>query len=165
MFKDSLNSFWHAQLSQIYRELNRMEEKGWVTSRSIIQNNRPNRRVYSITEDGRNAFNEWMNENNDYSALFENPHDPLLMRVFFGANSPAVTLERLKSCRDMCIAGLEERAQNIQTNISNYKSTILDSEEDSLYWQMTLDFGISQAKATVNWAQDCIEKLEKELGV
>jgi len=163
MFEDSLNSFWHAQSSQIYRELNRMEEKGWVTSRSVIQNNRPNRRVYSITEDGRYALNEWINENNASGTMLENPHDPLLMRVFFGANSPEATLKILKAYRDMCLAGLEEQAENFQTSINNYKSEIPDGKKESLYWQMTLDFGIAQAKANVQWAQECIEKLEREL--
>ena len=49
LFEESLNNFWHAQSSQIYRELERMERKGWVTSRNIIQDKRPNKRVYSIT--------------------------------------------------------------------------------------------------------------------
>lgn len=157
-FEDSINSFWHAQSSQIYRELNRMEEKGWVTSQSIIQNNRPNKRVYSITEDGRKAFNEWMVT---CAEMFENPHDPLLMRVFFGANSPEITLKNLKAYRDMCLAVLEEHMNKFQSNINNYKSEIPDGENESLYWQMTLDLGIARAKATLQWAQECIEKLEE----
>ena len=163
MFENSLNSFWHAQSSQIYRELNRMEEMGLVTSRSIIQNNRPNKRLYSITKDGINAFNEWINENNNTATLFENPHDPLLMRVFFGANSPKITLERLKEYRDMCLAGLEQQAKRYQANINDYASAIPDGEKENMYWQMTLDFAIAQANATVTWAQKCIDKLEKEL--
>lgn len=160
MFEDSLNSFWHAQSSQIYRELNRMEEKGWVTSRNVIQNARPNKKIYSITQDGLNALNEWVNER---TMLFENPHDPLLIRVFFGANSPEATLKTLKAYRDMCLSGLEKQAKNFQVSINNYKSTIPDGKNESLYWQMTLDLGIAQAKANVQWAQECIEKLEKEL--
>lgn len=160
MFEDSLNSFWHAQSSQIYRELNRMEGKGWVTSRNVIQNDRPNKKIYSITLDGLHVLNEWINES---AVLFENPHDPLLMRVFFGANSPEATLKTLKAYRDMCLAGLEEQAKNYQTSIDNYKSEIPDGKNESLYWQMTLDLGIVQAKANIQWAQGCIEKLEKEL--
>ncbi|MGL5436315.1 MAG: PadR family transcriptional regulator [Lachnospiraceae bacterium] len=160
MFEDSLNSFWHAQSSQIYRELNRMEDKGWVTSKNVIQNTRPNKRVYSITQDGLSAFDKWMNEN---TALFENPHDPLLIRVFFGANSPEVALETLKAYRDMCLTGLEEQVSKFQTSINNYQSTIPDGKDESLYWQMTLDFAVAQTKANLQWAQECIEKLEKRL--
>lgn len=160
MFEDSLNSFWHAQSSQIYRELNRMEEKGWVTSRTVIQNDRPNKKIYSITQDGLDVFNEWLNES---AELFENPHDPLLMRVFFGANSPEATLKTLKAYREQCVAGLEVQVKKYQTNINRYKTEIPGGENASLYWQMTLDLGIAWAKANVQWAAECIEKLEKEL--
>ena len=40
-FEESLNNFWHAQSSQIYRELDRMEKKELVVSRQIIQENDP----------------------------------------------------------------------------------------------------------------------------
>lgn len=159
MFEDSLNGFWHAQSSQIYRELNRMEEKGWVTSKNVIQNSRPNKKIYSITQEGLNAFNEWISKSGD---LFENPHDPLLIRVFLGANAPKVTLEMLKAYRDTCLVGLEDTVNKFQTSIDEYKQTILDGNNESVYWQMTLDYGVVQAKANVQWAQECIDKLEKK---
>lgn len=161
MFEDSLNNFWHAQSSQIYRELSRMEEKGWVASRSVIQSGRPNKKIYFITTDGLNALSAWMKEP---ATLFENPHDPLLMRIFFGANAPEFTLKTLKSYHDMCLAGLEEQVKKMQESINQYESTIPEGKSESLYWQMTLDLGIAQIKTNIQWAQECIEKLEKELG-
>lgn len=156
-FEDSLNSFWHAQSSQIYRELNRMEEKGWVTSKSVIQDNRPNKRVYAITESGREVFNEWTG---GCTELFENPHDPFLMRVFFGANAPEKTLQQLKAYRDACLADLEKHTGTLQSNIDAYKPAVPHGEAESLYWQMTLDFGIAKTRAAVQWAEECIKKLE-----
>jgi len=158
IFESSLNYFWHAQSSQIYRELNRMEDKGWVISKSVIQDKRPNKRVYSITEDGRNAFVEWLHES---APLFENPHEPLLMRVFFGANAPDVTLELLKSCRDMCLESLEGQFADTQENIDKYSGKSHDADKESMYWQMTKDFGVTYAKAVASWAQECIDQLEQ----
>ena len=159
MFEDSLNNFWHAQSSQIYRELNRMEEKGWVISRNVIQNNRPNKRVYSITEEGQQAFKAWLAE---FDVICENPHDSFLMHLFFGASNQEMALERLKDYRDMLIYALENSVKRIQANIDDYKLSITDGERESLYWQMTLDFGINRAKADINWAEDCIAKLERK---
>jgi len=161
IFEDSLNYFWHAQSSQIYRELNRMEEKGWVISQSVIQDKRPNKRVYSITEDGRKAFVQWLHES---APLFENPHEPLLMRVFFGANAPDVILELLKSCRDMCLESLEGQFANTQVNIGNHACKSHDAEKDRMYWQMTKDFGTAYVKAVAIWAQECIDRLEMHCG-
>ena len=160
IFEDSLNNFWHAQASQIYRELNRLEEKGWVTSTNVIQSNRPNKRVYSVTLQGREAFETWLGEGD---VIRENPHSNLLMRIFFGASNHEVTLERLKTYRDNLNAALAESVQKTQAKIDSYKVSMPDGDKESLYWQMTLDYGINQAKADVVWVEECIKKIEKEL--
>ncbi|MCL1983107.1 MAG: PadR family transcriptional regulator [Clostridiales bacterium] len=160
IFEDSLNNFWHAQSAQIYRELDRMEQKGWVASRNIVQSKRPNKRLYSITDDGRGALHQWLSES---APGFERPHEPLLMRVFFGGDVPEVTLALLKACRSMCLDAAAEYPKRIQANIDHYAAVIPGGEKNSLYWQMTLEFGIMHTQATAKWAQACIEKLEKEL--
>jgi len=160
LFEASLNFFWHAQSSQIYRELNRMEEKGWVTSKSVIQEGKPNKRVYSITDDGLNVFIKYMN---DPGPMYETYHDPFLMHVFFGASAPEVVLERFKIFRKGCIYGLEVKIKENQERINAYKFLSPNGEKESLFWQMTHDFGTFQAKAYLQWAEECIEKLEAEL--
>ena len=37
VFRDSLNHFWTAQTSQIYRELQTMEKAGWITQTRVPQ--------------------------------------------------------------------------------------------------------------------------------
>ena len=159
MFEASINNFWHAQSSQIYRELHRLEVKGWLTSENVVQDGKPNKRVYSITDEGREAFHKWMNIP---GPLFENPHTPLLMYMMFGASAPEATLERLKLVRDGIAANLEGRAKQVQETIDNLRATIFDGERKSVYWQMAHEYGIAQAKATLQWAHECIEKLEAD---
>src|SRR6478672_9040305 len=48
--------FWHASYSQIYAELRRLEELGYVSEERVVQEGRPNKRVYTITETGRTAL-------------------------------------------------------------------------------------------------------------
>lgn len=159
MFKDSLNNFWHAQSSQIYRELNRMEESGWVISRSIIQDKRPNKRLYSITDIGRNELVKWFN---DSKIEPENQHSVVLMRIFFGADNPSVTLSLLKEIQTSCKRSLEAHCEPILKIIDNYAVAVPNGQEKSKYWKMTLDYGRRQAQATVEWAENCIKELEKE---
>ncbi|MCL2337043.1 MAG: PadR family transcriptional regulator [Firmicutes bacterium] len=158
MFADSLNNFWHAQSSQIYRELNRMEEKGWVTSRNVVQEGRPNKRIYSITGAGRNELDKWLA---DTKPPAENLHLPLLMRVFFGADSPAATLALLKECRAHCKIALEANYSDIRKNIDAYATLFQNGPDKSKYWLMTLDFGIAQIKTTLEWAERCIAQMEE----
>lgn len=159
-FNDSLNNFWHAQSAQIYRELDRMEQKGWVESRSVVQNKRPNKRLYSITKEGREALNKWLLEG---ALEFDHPHETFLMRVFFGAKTPEVTLSLLKACRDVCLSAAQTYPEQIQTVIDRYAAEIPDGEKNRVYWQMTLDFGIMQTNVIAEWAQKCIEKIEGEI--
>ena len=53
VFRDSLNHFWTAQTSQIYRELQTMEKAGWISQRHIPQAGKPDKNVFSITPAGR----------------------------------------------------------------------------------------------------------------
>lgn len=157
IFEDSLNNFWHAQSSQIYRELDRMEQKGWVTSRSVVQDKRPNKRLYSITNNGREALREWLG---DATLKVENPHEPLLVRIFFGADAPEATLALFTALRDMCLGILKTYPEHIKANIDRYAAAVSDGEHKRLYWEMTLDYGMAQARMTAEWAQQCINKLE-----
>ena len=52
-FDTSVAHFWNAELSQIYPALKAMESEGLVEMKVEVQDDRPNRKVYSITENGR----------------------------------------------------------------------------------------------------------------
>ncbi len=52
VFRDSLHFFWSAQTSQIYRELQTLEAKGWVSKTPVPQQSKPDKNVYAITPEG-----------------------------------------------------------------------------------------------------------------
>jgi DNA-binding PadR family transcriptional regulator len=54
--------FWEARHSQIYPELARLEEEGLVAHRVVEQQDRPDKKVYEITEEGLDALKEWVTE-------------------------------------------------------------------------------------------------------
>ena len=136
-----------------------MESKGLVTSRSVIQNNRPNKRVYTVTETGRKAFTDWLSK---AEPTLENPHNSLLMRVFFGADDTEATLVMLRQCLEQCLSELEDNCSDIRKNIEEYARVMPDGVEKSKYWLMTLDFSAVNARATAEWAKRCIVQIEKE---
>jgi PadR family transcriptional regulator, regulatory protein AphA len=61
-FDQKVNHFWSADQAQIYRTLEKLETQSWVESRLEIQYAHPNRKVYSITADGRTELNRWLRE-------------------------------------------------------------------------------------------------------
>ena len=150
LFADSLNFFWNAQSSQIYRELDRMEKTGWVSSQVIIQEGRPNKRLYSITPDGRGEFTRWLS---DFQYKPENPHNALTMRIFFGAEiDPQKTIELLEKFRQQCVGELESLQTAALHNIELYGQTFSGGGFRKAYWKITVDAGISELKTLIAWA-------------
>ena len=60
--KEPIGFFWHAGHSQIYPELARMEQDGLVTHQIVEQHDRPDKKVYTVTEAGREAVRRWVTE-------------------------------------------------------------------------------------------------------
>lgn len=58
-FDRSLGHFWGATHQQIYRELARMEEAGWIASLPE-ESGRGRKRAYRITRDGRTELRRWL---------------------------------------------------------------------------------------------------------
>jgi DNA-binding PadR family transcriptional regulator len=58
--KEPIGFFWHALPGQIYPELARLEAAGLVTHQRIEQEDRPDKKLFMITEAGRVALREWV---------------------------------------------------------------------------------------------------------
>ena len=61
-FERSIGYFWHATHQQIYRVLSRMEALAWIESEVHAGEAAPDRKVFSVTADGRQELARWMTE-------------------------------------------------------------------------------------------------------
>jgi DNA-binding PadR family transcriptional regulator len=61
-FDKSIGYFWHATHQQIYRELARMEEKGWIVSDSAPDAGATRKREYQVLPAGRSELVRWTAE-------------------------------------------------------------------------------------------------------
>lgn len=59
-FETSLGFFWNASHQQIYQELRKLAEKGWLNKREVNQSGKPNKIVYGLTMAGRDALQAWV---------------------------------------------------------------------------------------------------------
>ncbi|HSE08115.1 MAG TPA: PadR family transcriptional regulator [Nocardioidaceae bacterium] len=59
-FDRSIGFFWSATHQQIYRVLARMEADGWVRSAAVEQHGRPDKKVYEVTDAGRDELAGWL---------------------------------------------------------------------------------------------------------
>ena len=63
-FDRSIGYFWHATHQQIYRELGRLEEAGWVESLPP-ESGRGRKKVYQVLPAGRAELQRWVAEDQD----------------------------------------------------------------------------------------------------
>lgn len=155
VFEHSLNFFWTAQTSQIYRELQTIEKKGWAKSTLIEQTGKPDKKVFRITDDGKNELMHWL----IFEDLGFTMRTPLLMKVFFmgelSAEESIRFFETFKNDMKNYLAGLQVADQYID----NF-SVLIPEKEKSVYWEMTLDFGKRSMHMYMEWAESCITKLK-----
>jgi DNA-binding PadR family transcriptional regulator len=77
-FDASVANFWHALPQQLYQELSRLEDEGLVAGETVLQTSRPNKRVYGITDAGRDALASWI----ETPARIRSTKDDLLVKVY-----------------------------------------------------------------------------------
>ncbi|RIV54865.1 PadR family transcriptional regulator [Burkholderia pseudomallei] len=75
-FDRSIGYFWHATHQQIYRELARLEDEGWVESTPVEQA-RGRKRAYRILPAGRKELKRWIAQHDDPKPL----RDELMIRL------------------------------------------------------------------------------------
>jgi DNA-binding PadR family transcriptional regulator len=59
-FDRSLGFFWSATHQQIYRVLGRMDADGWVRVKHVVQQGRPDKKVYAVSAAGRRELARWV---------------------------------------------------------------------------------------------------------
>ena len=60
IFDSSVRHFWSADQSQIYRTLARLMDLSYVEMEKVVQEDRPDRKVYHITDSGRAELSKWL---------------------------------------------------------------------------------------------------------
>lgn len=155
-FESSLQFFWHAQNSHIYLELKKLEKKGYISGETVIQSDRPNKKIFSLTEAGKTAFMDWLAEGPGEDATHFK--SAFMMKVFFGGNMPpAQSAGVLRKFKENCEAYLEEMG-SVPGNIEHYGSN--KELYQTMHWQFTVDFGCCFIKTCIEWSERCIKKLE-----
>ena len=71
-FDSSIGFFWRASHQQIYRELQQLRAQRLVDSKDVIQTERPNKTVYTITKKGLDHVRAWSRELSDRPPVRDN---------------------------------------------------------------------------------------------
>lgn len=153
-FEEFVSCYWNASQQQIYRELAKLEEQGWVSYETIPQEGRPNKKLYYLTAIGQQQLKEWIAQPSEPTAIRED----LLVKIRGGYLVPKSVIRQ----------ELERRRQIHLDKLSHYRNTEQQQFQNSqdLPWEeqfhyLTLRRGIRYEADWVAWCDEALELLEK----
>ncbi|HEY3418467.1 MAG TPA: PadR family transcriptional regulator, partial [Armatimonadota bacterium] len=155
VFDLSVQHFWPADQSQIYRTLSRLEEHGWAEREVIEQEERPDKKVYHITEEGRQELRGWLTT----PLPFKGGRSAPLIQVFFaGQLSDEELLTMFRRAAEQLRQGLAG-LQRIPDLTSPYTQAV-GSPREVFCWMLTLECGMRTSEAYLAWLESVIARLE-----
>ena len=160
VFKDSLNYFWSAQTSQIYREIGALEKNGWIKRQTVRQDGKPDKNICSITDEGQKELLRWLSEPDTDMDM----RSPTLMKTFFMGELPISNSLNFFKKLNKEYRDLLNNLQAADHSIDSYQEMVPDKRK-ALFWQMTADFGKRYMQMYLDWSESCIQILENMEGV
>jgi DNA-binding PadR family transcriptional regulator len=152
-FAGSVGFFWQATQQQIYRELTKLEEQGYLSAEVVPQSGRPDKRMLTITAAGKDYLREWIRAPCSVSPL----RDDLLVKLFAGHVSDRSTLrQELEHHRSQHQASL---AAYRQIESKHFQGSELCEPIDQLRY-LTLLNGLQFETGWLTWCEKAIAMLE-----
>ena len=155
-FDRSIGHFWHATHQQIYRELARLENAGWVQS-SPVPEGRGRKRSYAILPAGRTELLRWLGEPSAPQPL----RDELMVRLRAEA--------ALGSTSDLTDA-VRERLAMHHAKLALYQGfehkdfACTDTSRAHRLRHLVLQAGIRQEQLWIDLAEQALEILQSPAG-
>jgi DNA-binding PadR family transcriptional regulator len=149
--------FWPADQSQIYRTLTQLEKDGWVEMEIVVQEDRPNRKVFSITPVGRDELYQWL-----VNPVPHHDHRSAeLIQVFFaGQLQDEEILQIFERTRQKCEGILAAYGQ-VPEKILPYEEEV-DNPREKFFWHLTLELGFMSMRTQLEWIDSVIERLQNQ---
>jgi PadR family transcriptional regulator, regulatory protein AphA len=146
-----LAHFWSESFGHIYPMLRRLHERGLVDREVERQEGRPDRKVYSLTANGRAALEGWFAE--PPSPM--RPRNELLLRIFLGRHAnPEHLLRDVRSQREAFARSLAQ-LRAVRSRIDEEAA----DHPDHIYWDLTLDYGLKALESLVAWGEEAEARL------
>jgi PadR family transcriptional regulator AphA len=151
--RGSVGHIWNESYGQIYPNLKKLASEGCVSSKAERQKGKPERRVYSITEKGRERLKAWL----AVPPQPEIPRNEMLLKLFFGDQVPAQLLIGYVECmaeEHRAVLKFLERAEREEIDANRHYP-------GAPYWRMAARFGQLEMKAHLRWVEETLSELKK----
>jgi DNA-binding PadR family transcriptional regulator len=140
---EEFGHIWHISLSQTYNILKRLEKQGAIAGEDEEQENRPARRFFCLTVEGRQRFEIWLDSTVGCSTR--------AIRVGF-----LTRLAFAESLRPELVAGLLERQiVEVQGGIDRLQGGLDTLPVEQTYNRLALQLRVRQLMPMLDWLTEC----------
>ena len=157
---NSTNFFWNANLSQIYPALKKLEHEGYITSKKILQDGPPDKKIYTITEKGKTELISWLEKPITELPTQKNPD--LLKSFFSGILKKEIILDQFNQQLTLH----KKQLQIYQNQTSLYVKTVIEQtglKREGVLWELARKFGEDYEKSYIQWLENVIKTIEERL--
>jgi PadR family transcriptional regulator, regulatory protein AphA len=153
-FNATTNYYWNCHHTQIYRTLKQLLQEGLVEQTLVMQEDHPNKKIYSITNQGEMALSEWLQQPSQL---------PIIRHEFLLRLSWSYLRTNEELIHQLIMYG--EQVQQLLSTYEEQNRQLLReyarNTRELLIWDAILDNGIGYAKHELQWIEQTIEKLKE----
>jgi PadR family transcriptional regulator AphA len=147
-FKDGLGYFWNAKHQQVYLELKKLNEAGWLE----FEETRPDKKIYRLTPAGHAELLRWLDQPVQPNKI----NDALLVKLYAGTHTSRDNL-----CEEMArhVAVHRKTLDSLQSIERDYHALPAEQRAALRLPYLTLRRGILGEQAWLAWADEVAAEL------
>ena len=150
-FDEKVGAFWSLNFGQIYSTLDRLEKDELVTHDRETQERRPDRKIFRITAQGRQAVAEWLTTPvGKVRALRD---EFFIKLVFMDKGDPAPILQLIEKQKSLYIKQMSQLTQR-KLDLKRQAQGV-----HTLTAELLIDAGLFHAEADIRWLDLCASKI------
>lgn len=154
-FDASVNHFWPANQSQIYRTLAQMTNAGLLEIEVIERDDRLDMKIYHITEAGHAELHNWLSKPLPISDYRE----PFLIQLYFGG---LISDDELIPLLQREIQVLEEQKAAYFAAYQEYQQMLANHKHPRAFFLsvLTMEYGLHSGLASLEWLKSVLARVE-----
>ena len=155
-FDSSVGFFWKADHQQIYRELSKLRDRGYIQGREVMQTGKPNKLIYTLTPEGRTALRHWAARPSTPPSI----KDDLLVRLY------ALDCVDIEPLRTDLMARLEHHRDRYERyeRLLNKRFPDGTAPPADVGKMLSLRLGMRHERMVVEWCEEALDALSAMSG-
>ena len=151
-FEENVGCFWQASQQQIYRELGKMDRQGWISPTVIPQEGKPAKKVYAVTDAGRQEILKWCLEPTTPTPIREDLMVHVLAAPYVDRQIVIDEIQRRRLIHQQLLKHYHDREHWFRNQPT------LSPQDRCRYF--TLKRGISYEASWVDWCNNMVDILQ-----